>query len=137
MLGIFESNELQMNKIILTLIISLVTFCSYSQDFEKVRVALENGNVTELSSMLDATIDLTIDDKDYNIGRGEADNKLRSFFVDHQPRSVKLIHKGVSKNGVHYMIGELNASTGFYRVTVYMHEAAGQFLIQSLELEKE
>ena len=137
MLGIFDENKVQMNKIILSFLLSVFTFISYAQDFEKVRLALENGNVTELTSLLDATVDLSLNDKDYNLGRGEVDAKLRAFFIENQPQSVRLIHKGVSKKGVHYMIGALKSSNGDFRVTVYMHNVAGQYLIQSLELEKD
>lgn len=126
-----------MNKIILTLVILFSSTLGFSQDFDRILNAFSEGNVSELTPILDATIDLTVDDRSAKLGRSDAENQLRSFFMLHTPRSMKAMHKGVSKNDVHYMISQLMTSDGAYRVTVYIYKNGENYLVQSLEIEKE
>jgi hypothetical protein len=128
---------IQMNKIIFTLVILFSTLSGFSQDFDRIIKAFSEGNVSQLSPILDATVDLSVDDRSAKLGRSDAENQLRSFFMIHTPRSMKAMHKGVSENDVHYMISQLMTSDGAYRVTVYIYKSGESYLVQSIEIEKE
>lgn len=109
----------------------------FAQDYEKLSDAFSNGDASSIVRMLDATVDYTEDGKDQKIGRGDSENKLRSFFMANTPRSFKKVHEGVSSNDVHYMIGDLFASSGTFRVTLYLNNSGEEYLIQSIEIEKQ
>jgi hypothetical protein len=108
-----------------------------AQDYEKLSEAFTNGDATSIGRMLDSTIDYAEDGKDQRIGRSDAENKLRSFFIANTPRSFKKVHEGVSSNDVHYMIGDLFTSNGNFRITQYLNKSGNQYLIQSIEIEKQ
>lgn len=119
----------------LFLILLLAAQSAFAQDFERIANAFSAGNATEIGKMLDASVDYTVDGKESVLGRGDAENKLRSFFLEQPPRDYNMVHKGVSQNDVHYVIGELITSKGTYRVTVYLHKSGADYVIQSLDIE--
>lgn len=123
-------------KALITLLLFL-PFALQAQDYEKLSDAFSNGDATSIGRMLDATVDFTFDGVDQRIGRSDAENKLRSFFISNTPRSFKKVHEGVSSNDVHYMIGDLYTSTGNFRITQYSNKAGDQYLVQSIEIEKQ
>ena len=55
--------------------------------------------------------------------------------MSNSPRSFNQVHSGVSKNDVHYMIGELLTTSGVFRTTIYLAKSGENYLIQSLEIE--
>ena len=119
------------------LFLFFMPFALIGQDYDKLSDAFSNGDATSIGRMLDATVDYSEDDVDQKIGRSDSENKLRSFFMANTPRSFKKVHEGVSSNDVHYMIGDLYTSTGTFRVTLYLYKAGEQYLIQSIEIEKQ
>ena len=110
---------------------------SLAQDFEKVSEAFAKGNASQLGKHMANTVDMTMNGTSSTVGRGDAENKLRTFFMDNEIRDFESVHKGVSKGDVHYMIGQIFTSAGVYRVTVYMHESTSEYVIQSIEIEKD
>lgn len=123
-----------MNKLLLTFLL-VAPFVGFSQDYDKISAAFSEGNASALGKMFDAKVEYTVDGKEQSLGRSDAENKLRSFFMSHSPRSFSVVHKGVSQNDLHYLIGEMNTSNGAYRATVYLHKAGEGYLIRSLEIE--
>lgn len=125
---------LQMNKIIGTLLYFL-PLLSLGQDYNGISDAFKSGNSSALAKMFDAKIEYIADGKDQSLGRGEAENKLQSFFIAHPSRSFTIVHKGVSQNDLHYIIGELTTAKGNFRTTIYLHKLTENYVIQSLEIE--
>lgn len=107
-----------------------------AQDFEPVTAAFKEGNASALAKQFDAVIDLSIDGKSSTVGRGDAESRLRAFFLKNEPRGFEIVHKGVSQSDVHYIIGTLVTSAGAYRLTAYFQKSMDDYLIQSLEIEK-
>ncbi len=108
-----------------------------AQDYEKLSDAFSNGDATSIGRLFDATIDYTENEQDQKLGRSNSENKLRFFFMTNTPRSFKKVHEGVSSNDVHYMIGDLFTSSGTFRITLYLNKTGEQYLIQSIEIEKQ
>lgn len=108
-----------------------------AQDYEVMRSAFADADISAIRGMLAPSVDYSIGDEVLTLGRGDAESKLRSFFIDHEPRSFNIIHEGVSNNGIHYAIGTLTADGGVFRVTIYMEDTDGQLIIQSIEIEEQ
>lgn len=106
-----------------------------AQEFDPVAKAFEKGNAAELRKYLASTIELSIDGEEMEVGRGDAENQIRSFFDSHPPKSFSVLHSGVSDSDVKYMIGSYLSSNGGFRVSVYMRKEADKYVIQSLEVE--
>jgi hypothetical protein len=107
----------------------------FAQDFDKIGDAFASADISTIAKSLDATVEFTFEGKEETIGRSDAENKLRSFFMSNSPRSFNQVHSGVSKNDVHYMIGELLTTSGVFRTTIYLAKSGENYLIQSLEIE--
>lgn len=107
-----------------------------AQDYDKISEAFSSANVSAISSMFDAQVDMAVNGEEEAMDKPEAEKALRNFFTAHSPRSFSMVHKGVSPNDVHYLIGTLNTSTGEFRTTIYLHKAGDKFVIQSLEIEE-
>lgn len=119
-------------------LLSIFLFCSIAcvaQDFDAVKKSFESGNAAELRPLLASTVELSIDGKDMEVGRGDAEVKLRSFFDKHPPRSFSVLHSGVSKADVQYMIGSFVSSSGTFRVSAYLQKSGEKYEIKSLEIE--
>ncbi|MEX2595509.1 MAG: DUF4783 domain-containing protein [Salibacteraceae bacterium] len=108
-----------------------------SQDFANVKDAFSKGNASDLGRALSNSIEYTSQGKTNTISKSDAENRLRSFFMDHEVRDFESMHKGVSQSDVHYMIGQLHTSKGAFRVTIYMHKDISDYVIQSIEIEKD
>jgi len=108
-----------------------------AQNFEGISDAFSDGNARALGRLLDASVEYSLNGDMSTIGRSEAENKMRSFFMDNEPRNFEIVHKGVSQSDVHYCIGQLVSSGGPYRVTLYLHKSIDTYLIQSIEIEND
>lgn len=121
---------------ILVFIVFLAASLS-AQDYTSIDNAFSEGNASVLSKSFDSTVELSLDGKLSSLGRSDAENKMRSFFLDHEPRNFEIVHKGESKSDVHYFISHLVTSNGSFRITAYLHKSVDEYLIQSLEIEKD
>ena len=87
----------------LAFIVSMTVSLS-AQDYTSIDNAFSEGNASTLSKSFDSTVEYSVDGKTSSIGRSDAENKMRSFFLDHEPRNFEIVHKGESKSDVHYFI---------------------------------
>lgn len=116
----------------------LLGFNLHAQDYGVISKAFSDGNATELGRLFDAAVEYSVDGATSNLDRSEAENKMRSFFIDNEPRNFEIVHKGVSKHSdVHYCIAQLSSSGGNYRVMLYLHKSMDTYLIQSIEIEND
>ena len=118
-------------------LMTLFGWSAQAQDYAAISDAFSDGNATALGRLMDATVEMDMEGSSSKVGRSDAENKLRTFFMDHEPRHFEVVHKGVSPSDVHYCIGQLSSSGGAYRVTLYLRKSMDQYLIQSLEIEQE
>lgn len=100
--------------------------------------AIGSGNVDELSSVMDAEVELIILDKEDLYSRDQAIAALRTFFKESTPSSFGKVHQGASKSAdAEYCIGTLATAKGPYRVYVYVAKRPGGVLLQELRFERE
>jgi hypothetical protein len=63
---------------------------------------------------------------------------MRGFFNNNKPKSFSQVHKGTSReNSDQYCIGNLSASSGNYRVYLYLKVNGTNMQIQEIRLDKE
>lgn len=125
-----------MKKILLIFTFLSTQMFGFSQNFEQIAHSFATANTKELLTFFNTDVELSLNDNIVIKGKTQAEAELRSFFLTHQPNAMKIIHKGVSKNDVHYFIGQLNTSEGTFRVTAYMQKQGELHLIETLEIEK-
>jgi hypothetical protein len=105
---------------------------------ETIATALNTGDVETLSKYFADNVEISIQDKEQVYRKGEAIEVMRGFFNNNKPKSFSQVHKGTSReNSDQYCIGNLSASSGNYRVYLYLKVNGTNMQIQEIRLDKE
>ena len=100
--------------------------------------AISDGDAATLGKYFDQSVEVSILDKEDVYSQTQAVEIIKNFFTQNKPASFSQVHKGTSKgNDSQYCIGNLVASSGTYRVYIYVKVENGQSLIQELRFDKE
>ncbi|MGD1844572.1 MAG: DUF4783 domain-containing protein [Salibacteraceae bacterium] len=120
-----------MRGFVLMIVLSLFTLTNgWSQGInEKVSTALKTGNSKVLVSFFGPTVDMAILEVSNVYSKPQAEQVLKNFFAKHQPTDFSLVHKGASKLGMQYAIGNLTTSKGTFRISYYVRKGDnGEFI---------
>ena len=125
---------------ILILILSMIAPLS-AQTFEDnlsvIQKALSEGDATTLGNYFDASVEMTLIDKQDVVDKTKAVETLKTFFVKNKPRTYNAVHQGTSKgNASHYTIGDMQTAGGNFRVYLYYKSSGNNILIQEIRIEK-
>lgn len=99
--------------------------------------AISEGNATALGAYFDATVDLTVLNKQDFLDKNKATESIRQFFQTNKPKSFNAMHQGTSKGAnSQYTLGDLVTTTGSYRVYLYYRVSGDKITIQEMRIEK-
>ncbi len=129
-----------MKKLILFLIFATLSLFSAAfilDPYEDIANAIRSGDAKSVSRYFSSSVDLTLIGQEDVYSKAQAEQILKDFFNKNTPRSFSIIHRGESKDGSKYAIGNLTTSSGNYRVYYYFKVAAGNVNIQELRFMKE
>ncbi len=104
---------------------------------EKSKTLIKTGNSKELSRYFNDLIDLGFDGERASYSKIQAEFVLRDFFKKYPPVDFQFVHKGSSKEGLIYTIGNYTHTNGSFRVLIYIKQFKGNFLIDYLDFSKE
>ena len=83
-------------------------------------------------------MEISIEDKEQVYAKAKATEVIRTFFNTNKPKSFNQMHKGVSReNSDQYCIGNLSATSGNYRVYLYLKVSGSNLSIQEIRFDKE
>ena len=102
---------------------------------DRIAQLLEAGDANGLSGHFMNNVDLTILQTDDVYSKTQATQITKRFFDDHSPSGFSLKHEGKSKLDDHYRIGTLTTSNGEFRVTYFLKNHEGKYLIKQLRIE--
>lgn len=120
--------------IALALLVSASTWAQ-SDITPEVSTAIKSGNAGQLAAFFDASVDLTILSEEGAYAPALAQKKLEAFFAANAVKAFSIMHKGTSKLGDEYRIGDLVTATGTYRVTFFMHRSGSGMKVKQLRIE--
>jgi len=129
-----------MKKLILFLIVAplfLLSAPAILDPYEDIANAIRSGDAKSVSRYFSSSVDLTLIGQEDVYSKAQAEQIIKDFFNKNTPRSFSIIHRGESKDGAKYAIGNLTTSNGNYRVYYYFKVAAGSVNIQELRFMKE
>lgn len=101
------------------------------------KVSVKTGNHKELSKNFNDMIDLGFDGEKGSYSKTQAEFVLKDFFLKNPPTDFEYVHKGASKEGLTYTIGNYHSKTNTFRVLVYIKEIKGLYKIDYLDFSKE
>ncbi|MFN6092799.1 MAG: DUF4783 domain-containing protein [Bacteroidota bacterium] len=117
--------------------LSLFSAPSIVDPYEDIANAIRSGDARSVSRYFSNSVDLTLIGQEDVYSKAQAEQILKDFFNKNTPRSFSIIHRGESKDGAKYAIGNLTTSSGNYRVYYYFKVAGGSVNIQELRFMKE
>ena len=115
---------------------SLMTIHGYAQAEEEILASLKNGDSKKLSEYFNQNVELVVLENDNVYSKAQAQQIVSKFFSNNKPESFTVIHKG-GKEGDKYVIGNLKANTGNFRVTFFTKSAEGKNYIHLLRIDKQ
>lgn len=99
--------------------------------------AINEGNADALGQYFDSKVEVSIMDNEQVYAKADAVKVVKDFFAKNRPSSFSQVHQGTSKGqDSQYLIGNLVASGGTFRVYVYMNASGGKYIIQELRFDK-
>jgi hypothetical protein len=106
-------------------------------NLDAINQALNAGDVDALSKYFAENVEISILDKEQSYTKAKAAEALRTFFSSNKPKSFAQVHQGTSReNSDQYSIGNLTASSGNFRVYIYLKVVGNSFTIQELRFDK-
>ncbi len=105
---------------------------------EAISTALGAGDVSGLSKYFADNVEISIQDKEQVYSKAKAAEVLKGFFDNSKPKAFAQVHKGQSReNSDQYCIGNLSATSGNYRVYLYLKVNGANISIQEMRFDKE
>lgn len=135
-----QQEELAVAKVKKMDIVYLNTEATFVAPTLDLKSALETGFTTSNSKMIAdyfaANIDVSLLDKENLYSKSQAEQVLRTFFLEHKPSKFTIIHQGKSDK-TQYYIGALSTDSGSFRITVNVKIDANKKLITHLTIESD
>lgn len=99
--------------------------------------AIKAGSARELARFFSASVDITLESKPGNYSKAQAELVLRDFFRAHPPDEFSVIHRGQSKGGQPFVIGQYKSAAVTYRVWLKIRNSGNQQLIEEISFVKQ
>ena len=127
-----------MKKFLLSALGVLMLTAIFAQNTEvtKISTSFNTGNSAGVSELFLSSIDLSVDGNDDVYSKAQASQILKSFFDRNPVIKFAVNHEGASRTNDIYRIGTLSTKTGSYRVTFFLKNENGKYLIKELRIEK-
>lgn len=108
------------------------------QNLDAITKAISSGNADALGQYFDASVEIAVMDKEETYSKADAVKVVKDFFSKNKPSSFKQVHQGASKGqDSQYCIGNMTATSGTFRVYIYLKAGGGKQVIQELRFDKE
>lgn len=129
-----------MKQLFFLLVFSSMTFLLSAQGtgMESINQAINSGNADALTRYFADNVEISIQDKEQVYTKAKAADVVRTFFSANKPKRFSPMHKGNSReNSDQYCIGNLDSSTGNFRVYLYLKTSGSSVTIQEMRFDKE
>jgi Domain of unknown function (DUF4783) len=129
-----------MKKSIFTIILLLIlSTAGFSFDiYGDITNAIRSGDAKSVAIYFNNSVDLTINSNEEVYSKTHAEQVLKEFFQKNPPKSFSLIHKGISKEGSKYAIGNMVSAKGIqFRIYFFIKQIGNEELIQEIRFEKQ
>lgn len=104
---------------------------------EQATKYIQAGNAKDLAGLFAESLDLVVETTDEIVSKSQAEQILKKFFTNNTPKTFKIVHQGTTGLDIDYLIGELDTSTGVYKVTINVKKAGETLVIHRFRIEKE
>ena len=125
--------------ILIFLLVSSDVSSSFAQeaDFDQLVKIVRSGNAKELVKKFASSVELNIDGEEATYSRSQAEAVLKDFFDKNQPTFFEVSHRGESKSGLPYAIGELRSRSVTFRVWIRLAKSSGKYVVSEMSFIEE
>ena len=102
-----------------------------------VSTSLKVGSSRELARDFNKTVELILDGEKSSYSKIQAELVLKDFLGKNPPKDFLIVHKGASREGLHYAIGRYVTQDQSYRVYMLLKLFDGEYRIDTIEFSKE
>ncbi|TAH24413.1 MAG: DUF4783 domain-containing protein [Cytophagales bacterium] len=132
------ANTISLKVFIFALLVAFCTKLSAQDDvISSAKTAIKANNSKELSKYFNEMIDLGFDGEKGSYSKTQAEFVIKDFFSRNPVTDFQFVHKGASKEGLTYTIGNYQSKSKEYRVLIYVKEIKGSYKIDYLDFSKE
>ena len=101
-----------------------------------ILTTFKTGNEKLVAVYFSLNVDIAVLDKENLYSKSQAQQVLKTFFLENKPTGFELNHEGRSSN-VKYYIGTLTTAKQKFRVTINIKSVNGKDEISHLTIQKE
>lgn len=101
-----------------------------------IEIGFETANSRMIAQHFASNIDISLLDKENLYSKSQAEQVLKTFFLENKPTKFSIIHQGKSAT-TQYYIGSLVTDKGDFRITVNVKMVAKKEFISHLTIETE
>jgi hypothetical protein len=106
--------------------------------YDEIANAIRSGDSRQIAVYFNSSIDLTIMNQEDVYSKAQAEQIVKDFLSKNSPKSFSLLHKGSSKEGTLYAIGNLVTLNGkTFRTSFFVKMSNGKYVIQELRFESQ
>ncbi|WP_127121829.1 DUF4783 domain-containing protein [Chryseotalea sanaruensis] len=128
-------------KILVVLFLSMAAIQGFGQGkgdiVNDVKETIKAGSAKELVRFLNQNVDIELNGKKETYSKAQAEVILRDFFKSNVPSDFTILHKGQSKSGQPFAIGQYKSGVASYRVFMKIKTMEDQQLIHEISFSKE
>ncbi len=118
-------------------ILLLLNLSVFADVYDEILNAIRAGDARQIATWFNSSIDLTLVSQEDVYSKAQAELLVKDFFSKNPPKSFAIVHKGSSKEGTLFAVGNLTAANGkTFRVSFVLKSVQGKHLIQELRFEK-
>jgi hypothetical protein len=104
--------------------------------YDDVANAIRSGDSKQIALYFSNNVDLTILNQEDVYSKAQAELIVKDFLSKNSPKTFSILHKGSSKEGTLYAIGNLATANGkMFRVSFFVKMSSGRYLLQELRFE--
>jgi len=103
---------------------------------DEIIQSFKSGDAKTLSTYFNQNVELVVLENDNAYSKAQAQQIVSKFFSNNPPESFIVIHKGDSKEGDQYIIGNLATRNGTFRIYFLLKKNDGKDYIHQLRIEE-
>jgi hypothetical protein len=133
----FAPLALAATTVVPTATASITYVVEENPNLDAINNAINKGDVDALAKFFADNVEISILDKEQTYNKSKATEIIRTFFSNNKPKSFAQVHQGTSReNSDQYSIGNLTASSGNFRVYIYLKVVGNSVTIQEMRFDK-
>ncbi|MFO0505663.1 MAG: DUF4783 domain-containing protein [Chryseotalea sp.] len=130
-----------MKRLLITVFIGFqligAAWAQNDEQLESVKAAMKAGSAKELAKFFNESVDLNLNNNQTTYSKAQAEFVLRDFFKANPVTDFSFLHKGSSKSGQPYAIGQYKSGASNYRVFIKFKVVGAAQQIHEISFSKE